>query len=264
MRRPQSVTIVACIPIAAVATAAGTTSGMLPCALSAPSGKKTVQGWKVEQSSHLEGPVTFYLSSAGAKMLCPSQHLACIALPPKWEVRIVNQKEKIGMVISNNLWRIKGFRLVDKVKSEEKSRTPTKWHGKPALLAIRSVNASDPIKEQAEMLYRDSPSRSAEFTAEQYIYEKFLKFEPGIQNFLCGIYGVREYDGLLLRRLRNYQNKRVDAVIDTTSLLPAAIPMDEFVYPTNYKIARSMNEVTQQRKKIMESAGMLEDMFLEK
>ena len=260
MRHHQSRKIVTGLLIAAVVTAGGAS----PSASSAPARKKVVQGWKVEQSSHLEGPITLYLSSAGAKMLCPSQHIVCVTLPPKWDVRIVNQKGKLGMIMPTDVWKIKGFRLVDKVKSQEKSRTATTWHGKPALLVIRTVNTSDPVKEQAEMLYRESPSRSAEFTAEQYVYEKFLKLEPGIQNFLCGIYGVREYDGLLLKRLRNYQNRRVDAVLDTTSLLPASIPADEFVYPTNFKIAKSTNEVTQQKKKIMESAGMLEDMFLEK
>lgn len=220
--------------------------------------------WKVEQTSHLEGTITLYLSSAGLKMLCPIQHIVCVALPPKWDVRITNEKEKLGMTFGNDEWRYRAFRLVDKEKSKEKSRAPATWRGRPAELVLRTVDSSDPVKEQVEMIYRQSASRSAEFKSEEFLLSRFIKFEPGVQNFLRGIYGLPTENGLLLRRTRNYPNKRIDTALDTSVCMETSIPASELVYQSNYKVVKSLNEVTQRKKKTQQTVIMLEEMILDK
>ncbi|HIA53626.1 MAG TPA: hypothetical protein EYN91_16290 [Candidatus Melainabacteria bacterium] len=225
---------------------------------------KMIKVWKIEQTSHLEGNITIYLSSAGVKMLCPVQHIVCVALPPKWDVKITNEKEKIGMTFNNDEWRYRAFRLVDKEKSREKSRVPSMWRGKAAELVVRTLDSSDPVKEQVEMIYRESASRSAEFKSEEFLLGKFMKFEPGVQNFLRGIYGLPTENGLLLRRTRNYPNKRVDTALDTNAIMEVSVPASEFRYQSNFKIAKSLSEVTQRQKKKEQAVNLLEDMFLDK
>lgn len=220
--------------------------------------------WKIEQTSHLEGNITLYLSNRGLKMLCPVQHIVCVALPPKWDIRITNEKEKLGMTFGNDEWRHRAFRLVDKVKSKEKSRTPSTWRGRPAELVLHTVDSSDPVKEQVEMIYRESASRSAEFKSEEFLLSRFIKFEPGVQNFLRGIYGLPTEDGLLLRRTRNYPNKRVDTALDTSVFMETSIPGSELVYQTNYKVVKSLFEVTQRKKKKQQTVILLEEMLLDK
>lgn len=220
--------------------------------------------WKIEQTSHLEGKITLYLSAAGLKMLCPVQHIVCVALPPKWDVRITNEKEKLGMTFGNDEWRHRAFRLVDKEKSKEKSRAPATWRGRPAELVLRTVDSSDPVKEQVEMIYRESASRSAEFKSEEFLLSRFIKFEPGVQNFLRGIYGLPTENGLLLRRTRNYPNKRIDTALDTSVFMETSIPASELVYQSNYKVVKSLNEVTQRKKKTQQTVIMLEEMILDK
>lgn len=225
---------------------------------------KMIKVWKIEQTSHLEGNITIYLSSAGVKMLCPVQQIVCVALPPKWDVKITNEKEKIGMTFNNDEWRYRAFRLVDKEKSREKSRVPSMWRGKAAELVVRTLDSSDPVKEQVEMIYRESASRSAEFKSEEFLLGKFMKFEPGVQNFLRGIYGLPTENGLLLRRTRNYPNKRVDTALDTNAIMEVSVPASEFRYQSNFKIAKSLSEVTQRQKKKEQAVNLLEDMFLDK
>ncbi|HNB21044.1 MAG TPA: hypothetical protein PKZ32_01415 [Candidatus Melainabacteria bacterium] len=237
-------------------------------AKAAPQPKKMVKVWKVEQNSQLEGRITLYLSNVGAKMLCPVQHLVCVALPPTWEVKIANEKEKLGMQFGNEEWKYRAFRLVDKDRptqgNKEKSRVPSLWRGKPAELFMRTVGNSDPLKEQVEMLYRESKSRSAEYSSEEFLLSRFVKFEPGVQNFLRGIYGLPQENGLLLRRTRNYPNKRVDTALDTTVFEETFVPAAEFTYPKGFKIAKSMSEVTQRQKKKAQTVILLEEMILEK
>ncbi|PZM77532.1 MAG: hypothetical protein DKT66_24930 [Candidatus Melainabacteria bacterium] len=226
--------------------------------------QKMIKVWKVEQTSQLEGKITLYLSRAGVKMLCPGQHIVCVGLPPKWDVKVTNEKERIGMVFTNDEWRFRAFRLVDKQKAKEKSRVPSMWRGKPAELVVQTVASSDPVKEQVEMIYRESPSRSAEFKSEELLLSRFIKFDPPVQNFLRGIYGMPNETGLLLKRTRNYPNKRVDTTLDTISFMETSVPISEFSYPTNFKCVKSLNEVTQRKKKTEQAVNMLEEMILDK
>jgi len=225
---------------------------------------KQVKVWKFEQRSHIEGPITLIIGTSGVKMLCPIQHLVCVAQGPKWDVTIVNEKEHLGMVYPCEQWRTRGFRLFDKSgKSREKERTLTTWHGHPAEKIIRVVDTSDPVKEQLEMLYRESGGRSVEFKSEEFLYEKWLRAEPGLQDFLSGIYGMPIFRGVMLKRTRKYNNGRIDTAFDTMNCSEATVAQSEFQSPTGYKTAQSINEVTQLKKKRMQAAGMLEDMFLE-
>lgn len=226
--------------------------------------QKMIKAWKVEQTSQLEGTVTLYLSKAGVKMLCPIQHVVCVGLPPKWDIKVANEKEKIGMVFSNDDWRFRAFRLVDKQKAKEKSRVPSVWHGRPAELVLQTVTTSDPVKEQVEMIYRESPSRSAEFKSEELLLSRFMKFDLPVQNFLRGIYGMPNETGLLLKRTRNYPNKRVDTTLDTISFMEVSVPVSEFSYPSKFKVVKSLNEVTQRKKKTEQAVNMLEEMILDK
>jgi hypothetical protein len=146
---------------------------------------KMIKVWKIEQTSHLEGNITIYLSSAGVKMLCPVQHIVCVALPPKWDVKITNEKEKIGMTFNNDEWRYRAFRLVDKEKSREKSRVPSMWRGKAAELVVRTLDSSDPVKEQVEMIYRESASRSAEFKIRGILAWQVYEIRTGCSKFLA-------------------------------------------------------------------------------
>ncbi|MBA3995020.1 MAG: hypothetical protein C0469_15995 [Cyanobacteria bacterium DS2.3.42] len=232
---------------------------------SSPEAKKQVSVWKVEQISQLEGPITLYIGTSGVKMVVPAQHVVVVAVPPKWDVTLVNVKDKLGLNFTSEVWKGRGFRLVDRVvKSVEKSRTATKWRGQPAALMVRTVDTSDPVKEQVEMLYRESAGRSTEFRSEEFLYEKWMKLEPGAQKFLCGIYRVPDFNGLMLRRTRSYPNGRVDTALDTKDCKQVTISTAEFVCPTTFKVAKNINEVTNQKKKKMQAAGLLEDMFLDK
>jgi len=225
---------------------------------------KQVKVWKFDQRSHIEGQITLLIGDCGVKMLCPTEHLICVALPPKWDVTIVNEKAKLGLVYPIDQWRTRGFRIVDKVaNSHEKSTTLTRWHGHPAERVIRTVDTSDPVKEQLEMLYRDSGGRSVEFKSEEFLYEKWLTRDPGLHDFLSGIYRVPDFRGLMLKRTRSYPNGRVDTALDTLNCTQVMIASSEFNYPTGFRTAKSINEITQQKKKTKQVADMLEDMFLE-
>ncbi len=262
LRRHQSFSILA---IALVAIATTTTIISPPTACSSPKTDKLVSVWKFEQISHIEGPITLFIGNAGVKMICPIQHMICVAAPPKWEVTVFNEKEKLGMIFPSDQWAWRGFRLVDKVlNSEEKSRTATRWRGRPAEMVIRTVSTSDPMKEQVEMLYRESAGRAVEFKSEEFLYEKWLKLEQGPRNFLSGIYRVPNFGGLMLKRTRSYPNGRVDTALETLTCREVKIPVSEFVSPTNFKTAKSMNQLTEQKGKIKRAADMLEDMFLDK
>ncbi len=234
-------------------------------ALSAPMAKKQVSVWKFEQVSQIEGPITLFVGNTGIKMLVPVQHVVVVSVPPKWDVTLVNEKDKLAMNFTSEVWKNRGFRLVDRVpKSVEKSTAATKWRGQPAQLVVRTVDTSDPVKEQVEMLYRESPGRSAEFKSEEFLYEKWMTLEPGARNFLCGIYRVPDCKGLMLRRTRSYPNGRVDTALDTRDCKQVSIAASEFNCPTGFKVARTINELTLQKKKRMQAAGLLEDIFLEK
>lgn len=262
MRCQQSTSLRTCL---LVATAAVVTITQPTGALSAPMAKKQVSVWKFEQVSQIEGPITLFVGNAGVKMLVPVQHLVVVCVPPKWDVTLVNEKDKLGMNFTSEAWKYRGFRLVDKVsKSVEKAKTKTKWRGQPAELVVRTVDTSDPVKEQVEMLYRESPGRSAEFKSEEFLYEKWMPLEPGARNFLSGIYRVPDFKGLMLRRTRSYPNGRVDTALDTKDCKQVSIAASEFNCPTGFKVAKTINEVTLQKKKRMQAAGMLEDLFLDK
>ena len=115
--------------------------------LSAPPAKKQISVWKYEQVSQIEGPITLFVGNAGIKMLVPVQHLVVVCVPPKWDVTLVNVKDRLGMNFTSEVWKNRGFRLVDRVsKSTEKSKTTTKWRGQPAELMVRTVDTSDPVK----------------------------------------------------------------------------------------------------------------------
>ncbi len=262
MRRHQSKPTRICLLVAAAVAA---TIHQPLDADASPAVKKQVSVWKVEQVSQLEGPITLYLGSSGVKMLVPAQHVVVVSVPPKWDVTLVNEKDKLGLNFTSDAWKNRGFRLVDRVvKSVEKSRTATKWRGQPAALMIRTVDTSDPVKEQVEMLYRESPGRSAEFKSEEFLYEKWMKLDPGAQKFLCGIYRVPEFNGLMLRRTRSYPNGRVDTALETRECKQTSVAASEFVCPTVFKVAKNINEATNQKKKKMQAAGLLEDIFLDK
>ncbi len=248
-----------------VVTALAATVALPLNAQSSPIAKKQISVWKVEQVSQIEGPITLYIGNTGVKMLVPGQHVVVVSTAPKWDVTVVNEKDKLGLTFSSIMWKSRGFRLVDRVlKSVEKSRSTTKWHGQPAVMMVRTVDTSDPVKEQVEMLYRESAGRSTEFKSEEFLYETWMKLDPGVQNFLCGIYRVPEFHGLMLRRTRSYPNGRVDTALDTRDCKQVTIASSEFVSPTGFRVAKNLNEVTLQKKKRLQAAGLLEDIFLDK
>ncbi len=53
----------------------------------------------------------------------------------------------------------------------------------------------------------------------------------------------------MLRRTRSYPNGRVDTALDTKECKQVSIAADEFVCPTTFKVAKNINEVTNQKKK---------------
>lgn len=230
----------------------------------AASKDKQVKVWKFEQRSHIEGPITLLIGNSSVKMICPIQHLICVAHAPKWDVAIVNEKEHLGIVFPCDQWRTRGFRLFDKGgKSRENGRKITSWHGHPAEKIVRVVDTCDPVKEQLEMLYRESGGRSVEFKSEEFLYDRWLTIEPGIHDFLSGIYGMQSFNGVMLSRTRKYNNGRVDTAFDTFSCGEITVASSIFDYPTGFKTASSINEITQLKKKRQQAAGMLEEMFLE-
>lgn len=225
---------------------------------------KQIKVWKFEQRSHIEGPITLLVGSSSVKMICPIQHLICVAHGPKWDVTIVNEKEHLGIVFPCDQWRTRGFRLFDKGgKSRENGRTPTSWHGHPAEKIVRVVDTSDPVKEQLEMLYRESGGRSVEFKSEEFLYDRWLPIAPGLHDFLSGIYGMQSFNGVMLSRTRKYNNGRIDTAFETFSCGQTMVDSSVFDYPTGFKTASSINEITQLKKKRQQAAGMLEEMFLE-
>jgi hypothetical protein len=46
--------------------------------------------------------------------------------------------------------------------------------------------------------------------------------------------------------------------------METSIPASELVYQSNYKVVKSLNEVTQRKKKTQQTVIMLEEMILDK
>lgn len=231
----------------------------------AASKHNSLVGWKVEQTCQTEGQLSLVISDTVFKLSIPKQNLICVARAPSWNVVTVNKKENLGKEMSLDLFVIGGFRIFGKDKGATiKSRSRADWHGQPAELIVTKLTDSDPLKEKLEMLYQDSEGRSAEVKSEKFVFEKWMNLRFELRRLLSGLYRVDNSNGLLLERTSVYQNGKNHVLLQTISCSRVPVDPSKFKYPKGFKPVVKFRELTMERKKREQAAGVLEDMFMDK
>lgn len=222
-------------------------------------------GWKVEQVCQSEGQLWLLMTDTALKLTIPKQNLVIVARAPSWNVVTVNKKENLGKQMTRDLFVIGGFRIFGKEKgSVIESRSRAQWQGQPAELIVTRLSDSDPLKEKLEMLYQDSEARYAEVKTEKYLFEKWMNLRFELRHLLSGLYRVDSSNGLLLQRTSVYQNGKNHLLLKTISVTRAPIDLAQFEYPKGFKPVVKTREVTMERRKREQAAGVLEDMFMDR
>lgn len=238
----------------------------LPQANALPVSKK-VEVWRIEQQCQIYNKYVLYIGETGVKFVCPSQSLICVCSAPSWESTLINEKQKLYMTWSKVLWRVNGFDLVESKTPKETlvQKDECSWEGRPALRKLYTVSGADPLREQFEMVYRDSPGRSIGFSHDEKIFTRMFEFCPPAQEFFCGLFRLKTWDGFMVKRVRIYDNGRRDTVLDTLNYKKAMIDESEFHYQlTGLKKSKTTRELLQDKAKASQAAHMLEDMFDDK
>lgn len=222
-------------------------------------------GWKVEQTCESEGQLSLLMSDAGVKLTIPKQNLVCVSRAPTWNVVMFNKKENIGKQMQLDFFALGGYRLFGKDKgSKIQSRNAVDWQGHPAELVVTRLTDSDPLKEKLEMLYQDSEARYAEVKTEKFLFEKWMNLRPELRRLLSGLYRVDKSNGMMLERTSVYSSGKNHVVLKTLSVTRVPVDPAQFEYPKGYKVVDKIRELTMERKKREQAAGVLEDMFMDK
>lgn len=227
--------------------------------------ESSTMGWKVEQTSESEGQLSLLLTDSGLKLISPKQNLVCVSKAPNWNVVTVNKKENLGKEMKLEYFALGGYRIFGRDRgSKIQSRTKLYWQGRPAELVVRRLSESDPLKEKLEMLYQDSEARYAEVKMEKFLFEKWMNLRPELRLLLSGLYRVDKSSGLLLQRTSIYSSGKKNVLLKTLSVTRVPIESSQFAYPKGYKTVKSFHDLTMERRKREQAAGVLEDMFMDK
>ncbi|HEY9777980.1 MAG TPA: hypothetical protein V6C81_29730 [Planktothrix sp.] len=234
----------------------------LSSSASADAGKKKVAVWKIEQISHVYGPVTFYVADDAVKAIFSKQNATCVMAAPTWKVTMEDSVHKNEFDSSIATWASKGFHIADKTYGgQEAARRTVAWQGKPALEVVYKIKDSDPLQEQYEMLYAESPGRSIAVKTEEETYVKPFKMSSHVQSFFQGIYNHPVPDSLVVDHTRVYTNGRRDNLVHTLAITKVTVDSSEFSYPKGYKQVSSVKMVMNYVNRKKDAVGVFEDLL---
>lgn len=225
-------------------------------------GEAKVEGWRIEQRSFMEGPVTLLISSKGARIEIRRQALVCVSKAPDWKPHLFNTNSKLHYTCDNKCWQGYSPHLpIDRATLGSATISHEFWQGLSVIRESRPVLSCDPIKEQYEMIFRDSEGRAVVFNREDIIYCNFFKPSKEQFDFIRPLYRYKSMPNIPLACDHLYPHGKIDHTLTTSSAKKTMIDPSEFCVPPNYTLTRDRDEVLLDRAKRKMLPGVVEDMF---